>query len=143
MELEINMQCSCKKKEEFRGIIFCVNCGLEFNEITIDNNSFHVLGRPDKKKVKNIVRTAMDGAISTYINDECLSKMCLELYNRYRQGKSNSGRINRALLYACKKHIYEVVGRTFNEEEEVKKFSINKSKMGSKILKIYSTIQGW
>ena len=48
------MNCPCKKKDEFQGIVFCVDCGLEFDEITLDEE-FYALGRPEKiQKVKKL-----------------------------------------------------------------------------------------
>ena len=132
-----DVQCPCERKEEFRGIVFCIDCGLESNEITFDNKSFHVL-RLDKNKSKKVTQSTIQTAISTYTNDERVSRMCAELYDKYRQGKSNCGRFSKLLLYACKKYAHKILNLKFDEEEEIEKFQINKAKK-SIINKIYNT----
>ena len=46
------MNCLCEEKDEFQGIVFCVNCGLEYDDIMYDEE-YCTLSRPEKtKKVK-------------------------------------------------------------------------------------------
>ena len=46
------MNCPCENTDEFQGITFCVDCGLETDDITFDEEKY-VLGLPEKiKKVK-------------------------------------------------------------------------------------------
>ena len=49
------MNCLCEEKDEFQGIVFCVNCGLEYDDITYDD-IIHVLEKPEKqtKKIQKV-----------------------------------------------------------------------------------------
>ena len=42
------MNCLCEEKDEFQGIVFCVDCGLEYDDITFDEE-YCTLSRPVKK----------------------------------------------------------------------------------------------
>ena len=73
-----------RKKEESQGIVFCVDCGLESDEITVDE-SFHVLGRPDKKGLKKTSQSVNKTPITTYADNEDLMEICIRLNDKIEQ----------------------------------------------------------